>query len=122
MCVSKGRTYSNPSDARREFACLLGDRREAVTGLNGVPSGSGGHRNRISPTHDSLFIVLPFSIIQPVCQVCLSERMSPDSARHMWHFRNLTDGFRVYLHCHGLIGRKSHLMYYSWPVCEGKEL
>lgn len=37
-------------------------------GLNGVSSG-GGHRNRISPTHDSLFIVLPFSIIQPVWQV-----------------------------------------------------
>lgn len=48
--------------AERIHTPLMGDRREAITGLNCVSSGSGGHRNRISPTHDSLFIVLPFSM------------------------------------------------------------
>lgn len=111
-------THSNPSDARREFACLLGDRREAVTGLNGVSSGSGGHRNRISPTHDSLFIVLQFSIIQPVCQVA-SLKGCPLTVHHTCGIfaTSLMDFV-----CHGLIGRKSCLTDYSWPVCEGKEL
>lgn len=104
------------------FQPLTGDRREAVTGLNGVSSGSGGHRNRISPTHDSLFIVLPFSIIQPVCQVA-SLKGCPLTVHYTCGiFTTSLMDFGFFLHCHGLIGRKSRLMDYSWPVCEGKEL
>lgn len=45
-------------------------------------------------SHTRLFIYSSPIFYHPAClSGGLSERMSPDSAPHMWHFRNLTDGF-----------------------------
>lgn len=46
-------------------------------------------------SHIRLFIYSSPIFYQPAClSGGLSERMSPDSALHVWHFHNLTDGFR----------------------------